>query len=87
MYYVYVLCNSSSKEMYVGFTSDLKARIRSHNLGLNRSTKRKEGFWNLIYYEAFKSESDARKREKRLKQHGRARQELFKRLAESTKEC
>ena len=86
MYYVYVICNIQSKELYVGYTKDLKRRLEEHNSKQNRSTRRKSE-WRLIYYEAFLSKSDATTRESKLKQHGRARQELFKRLEESISEC
>lgn len=43
------------------------------------ATNRKEGEWILIYTEAYRSKSDSVARELRLKHHGRAKQELFKR--------
>ena len=87
MYYVYVLCSTHTKELYVGYTSDLRRRLKEHLEGRNRSTRRTEGSWRLIYYEAFLEKSDAFKREQRLKEHGRARQELFKRLQASLNGC
>ncbi len=62
MYYVYVLCGEGGK-LYTGYTADLKARIKAHNTGKVKTTK--SGSYELVYYEAFKSEKDARKREKR----------------------
>jgi predicted GIY-YIG superfamily endonuclease len=58
-------------------------RLFEHNSGKNKSTKRKSGTWLLVYYEAFLSEKDALSREKKLKSHGKSKQELFKRLRHS----
>jgi putative endonuclease len=55
-----------NKELYIGYTSDLKNRIKEHNQGLNFSTKRYTP-WEIIYYEACKEKTDARRREKYLK--------------------
>ena len=77
-YYVYVLCNEAN-ERYIGFTSDLKKRLASHNGGLNVSTK--GHVWRVIYFEAYLSESDARKRELSLKKSGKGRALLFARIS------
>ncbi len=65
MYYVYILkmCN---KQLYTGFTSDLKRRLKDHESGKVKSTKLRRPL-QLIHYEAYKLESDARRREKFLK--------------------
>lgn len=54
-------------------------RLDEHHKGKVFST---EGFleFNLVYYEAYISERDARIREKRLKYFGKAYQELKKRI-------
>ena len=83
MYYVYLIRNNVSKENYIGFTGDVERRLKEHNGGKNQSTNRQEGEWVLVYYEAFRSEKDARNREERLKAHGRSKQELYKRVEES----
>ena len=62
MFYVYVLESLKSKNLYVGFTNDLKKRVQEHNRGLNFST-RPYMPWKIIYYEACLSEKDARRRE------------------------
>ncbi|MBW3569211.1 GIY-YIG nuclease family protein [Candidatus Parcubacteria bacterium] len=64
--YVYVLSSNYSKKLYVGFTTDLRKRVAEHNKGLNFSTKAYAP-WKLLYYEAHRSEADARRREKYLK--------------------
>ena len=78
MYYVYLL-KSEQGNKYIGYTSDLKRRCEEHNKGLNQSTKGQK--WSLIYYEAFREESDARRRERGLKQSGQARRWLYDRVA------
>lgn len=66
MFYAYVLQSEKNKEIYIGFTSDLKNRLLEHNQGLNFSTKRYKP-WKLVYYEACIEKSDAQRREKYLK--------------------
>ncbi|HEV7424460.1 MAG TPA: GIY-YIG nuclease family protein [Candidatus Paceibacterota bacterium] len=66
MFYIYILESTKDKNLYIGYTSDLKNRIKEHNQGLNFSTKR-YGTWKIIYYEACREETDARRREKYLK--------------------
>jgi len=39
MFYVYVLESKKEKELYIGFTTDLRRRIAEHNSGKNKSTK------------------------------------------------
>ena len=70
MYYVYIIKNSKTSKIYIGSTNNLKRRIKEH------SNKKPE----LIYYEAYKSEMDARERERKLKQRGQAVRRLKERL-------
>ena len=65
-YYVYVLQSDLAGDLYVGYTSDLKKRFLEHNHGLNFSTKSKRP-WQVIHYEAYLNETDAKRREKYLK--------------------
>ena len=74
MYYVYVLKDPNTNELYYGYTSDLKRRWGEHQ------TKE---HWQLVYYEAYHSERDARAREQHLKHYGQARTHLKKRLTGS----
>lgn len=48
--------------IYVGSTSDLRQRFKSHNNGENLSTKGYKPF-KLIFYEAYLSKKDALRRE------------------------
>jgi len=73
MYYVYLIKNHSEKQTYLGYTNNLKRRLREHN------DKKPE----LIYYEAYKSEKDAREREMKLKQRGQSVRRLKEKLKDS----
>jgi putative endonuclease len=84
MWYVYMIQNSNSKEYYFGFTSNLEKRLESHNTGKNPSTKRLQGIWELVYYEAFQDESLARERERKIKSHGNAKREIIRRAVKNT---
>ncbi len=66
MYYVYLLQSRDTGKIYTGFTANLKERIRKHLSKGVYSTKRM-GTVRLIFYEAFLSEKDARRRENYLK--------------------
>ena len=80
MYYVYVL-QSSSGDLYIGCTSDLRERVERHNDGNTYSTRNRS--WQVVYYEAYRAKKDAILRERRLKQDGRARYQLMLRLSGS----
>ena len=66
MYYTYVLESKKDRKRYIGFTGDLKKRIKDHNDGLNKATRDRRPFI-LIYYEACLDKESAIKREKYLK--------------------
>jgi len=65
-YYVYILLSLYDKNFYIGLTNDLKRRLSEHKQGKNISTAKRLPL-RLIYYEAFTSEKDARRREKYFK--------------------
>ena len=79
MWSVYLI-RHTSEELYFGVTNNLKRRIREHNNAGKKFTTRVDGSWKLVYAEAYASETDARRREARLKDHGRAKQELLRRI-------
>ncbi|MGB1247790.1 MAG: GIY-YIG nuclease family protein, partial [Chitinophagales bacterium] len=66
MYYVYVLKSNNHWRFYVGFTQNIKKRLKEHNNGYTKSTK---GYrpWSLFFFEEIPTRIDARKREKYLK--------------------
>lgn len=66
MFYVYILFSKKDEKLYTGFTPDLKNRIKKHNLGYVLATRNRRPL-NLIYYESYLLESDAKRREKFLK--------------------
>jgi putative endonuclease len=79
MYYVYLLkLNNTKKNFYIGFTNDLRRRIKEHSLGNTKTTKNRDP--ELIYYEAFNNKYLALKREKGLKSSGSVYNSLLKRL-------
>ena len=65
MFYTYVLrCNDD--ELYVGSAADLRRRLAQHRAGRVRATAHRLPV-RLEYYEACRSELNARAREKQLK--------------------
>jgi len=67
MYTVYVLYNVNYDKIYIGFTSDLEARLKSHNeLGKKGWTIRYRP-WKILHTEVFEIKQGAMKREKELK--------------------
>ena len=76
MYYVYILKSKKDNNLYTGFSSNLKERVKWHTEGRSQATK-----WRLpielIYYEAYKDKKDATRRELFLK-NGRGREIIQK---------
>ncbi|MBI4089709.1 MAG: GIY-YIG nuclease family protein [Candidatus Levybacteria bacterium] len=66
MYYVHVLQSLKNKSLYIGYTFDLKKRFSEHNKGESLATKPFRPY-KIIFYEAFLSKMDAKRREKYLK--------------------
>uniref|UniRef100_A0A831YYU9 GIY-YIG nuclease family protein n=1 Tax=candidate division WWE3 bacterium TaxID=2053526 RepID=A0A831YYU9_UNCKA len=66
MYFVYVLKSLQFKTRYVGSTEDLNKRLKEHNSGKVRYTKGRKP-WELIWKEAYKTKTEAIKRERFLK--------------------
>jgi putative endonuclease len=66
MYYTYVLLSKKDNNFYVGYTDDLKNRIKLHNAGRVKSTAYRLPIL-LIYYESCLNKFDAIKRERYLK--------------------
>ena len=67
MFTVYVLFSKVHSKIYIGCTSDLAMRLRSHNELATKGYTVKFRPWQVIYSEEFSSKSDALKREKELK--------------------
>ncbi|HYJ04735.1 MAG TPA: GIY-YIG nuclease family protein [Chthoniobacterales bacterium] len=66
VFYVYVLRSQSDSGFYIGFSTNLRARLRQHQNGASFATK-SCGPWKLIYYEAYLNQEDALGRERYLK--------------------
>ncbi|OGK52311.1 hypothetical protein A2966_03395 [Candidatus Roizmanbacteria bacterium RIFCSPLOWO2_01_FULL_41_22] len=64
-YYVYLLLLKTG-DIYTGFTSDLKRRLKHHESGGVVSTKYQRPV-KLVHYEAYLEKEDAQRREKFLK--------------------
>lgn len=84
MFYTYILFSERDKELYTGFSPDLKSRFKAHINGFVKATKHRRPL-KLIYYEAYSRQLDARRREKYLK-GGNGRGELKVQLKEILQE-
>jgi putative endonuclease len=82
MYYLYVLKSNKDGNAYIGSTNDLERRMQEHNNGEVQSTKPRRPL-ELVYYEAYKAQKDARLRESKLKLKSRAYAQLRKRIEQS----
>ncbi len=82
MFYVYVIQSKKTKDLYFGFTTDLEKRLEVHNQGKNISTKFGVP-WEIVFCEGYRSEKDARMREKALKHYGNSRTHVKKRIKNS----
>lgn len=69
MFYVYILQSKADEGRYIGFSTDLRRRLKEHQAGKSFATSYR-GPWLLIYYEAYWEEADALGREKYLKSGG-----------------
>ena len=82
MYYVYLIKSKKHGKIYTGYTSDLRRRLAEHNRG--KSVYTRNGIpWQLVYYEAYASKEDARKRERSLKLRAKAYAQLRRRISKS----
>lgn len=74
MYYVYILFSRKDRMLYIGYATDLKIRLQRHKNGLVAATKNRLPI-ELIHYEAYLTQSDAKRREVFLK-GGKGHEEL-----------
>ena len=84
MYYVYILFSEKDRQFYIGYTDNLRSRLKAHQGGFVKATKHRRPL-KLIYYEAYLKESDAKRREKYFK-GGNGRNDLKIQLNDSLKE-
>ncbi|MDD2703233.1 MAG: GIY-YIG nuclease family protein [Candidatus Omnitrophica bacterium] len=66
MYFVYVLYSGEDRKFYIGYTENLNRRLSEHKSGNVYSTSRIKNPI-LVYYEAYISCEDARRREQYFK--------------------
>lgn len=66
MFTVYILQSLKDNKYYIGYTSNLEARLSDHFNGKTKSLKGRLPV-NLVYTEVFSTKSDAIKREKQIK--------------------
>lgn len=78
MYFVYLLENKINLRWYIGFSEDLKTRLKQHNAKKGAKFTKTET-WKLIYFECYANKKDAIGREKFLKS-GSGRKYLKKQL-------
>ncbi len=66
MFYLYILKSQKNSSFYIGACHNIEKRIKLHNQGLVKSTK-KYIPWDIIYIESYDNLKSARKREFQLK--------------------
>jgi len=67
MFTVYVLYSKSFNKIYIGFTSDIKQRLLSHNKLAKKGYTVKYRPWVIVLTEQFETKAEAMSREKSLK--------------------
>ena len=76
MHHVYILrCRDNS--LYVGYTQNVEARVRAHNMGLGAAHTFKHGPVELVYSETHPTRLDACRRERQLKRWTRKKKEAL----------
>jgi len=68
IYKVYILQSLKNKRYYIGHTDNLNSRLKRHNMGLVKSTKRYLP-WQIVYVEEYNSRSEAYQREMEIKSY------------------
>lgn len=77
-YYVYIL-QCTKGELYIGYTSNLKKRLKAHENGKGSRFTRSRLPVKLMYSEKYQSRKEAMERERMLKKKNRAyKMELIK---------
>lgn len=70
-FYVYILTNENNTALYVGFTDNLKARLKQHKSKNNNGFTGKYNIGKLVYFEKTKYANNGIKREKQIKHWNR----------------
>ena len=86
MSFVYFLvAKPKYKISYIGWTNNLKKRLKEHNEGKGAKFTRGRK-WKLIYYEVVKNKSTALKREYELKKNRKLRNLIKKKFLKKINE-
>ena len=75
-WHVYIV-RCRDKSLYTGISTDIEARLKKHNAGTGAAYTRSRRPVSLIWSEAVKSESKARKREAEIKSWKKSEKEEF----------
>jgi putative endonuclease len=67
MYTVYALYSPTYNKIYIGFTSNIEERLKSHNSLATKGYTVRYRPWILVYSETHESKAGAMSREKQLK--------------------
>ena len=78
-YYIYIMA-SKSGTLYVGSTNNIISRVYEHKNGLLEGFTKKYGCNRLLYYEIFKTESEALNRELQIKKYNRKKKQVLIKL-------
>ena len=70
--YTYVL-KCADGGLYTGYTTDLEARVATHNAGKGAKYTKTRRPVELVYYEVFASKNEAMKREAAIKKLSRTK--------------
>ena len=66
-YYCYILSNKNRTVLYIGYTDNLKRRLKQHKTSNGSGFSKKYNVNELIYFEEFDENREARNREAQLK--------------------
>jgi putative endonuclease len=64
---VYVLYSIKHDKIYIGFSSNIEARLAAHNADNGKGYTHAYRPWKVIHTERFETKAEAQKREKQLK--------------------
>ena len=67
MFMVYVLHSPTYDKIYIGYSSNIEERLRSHNALGTKGWTLKYRPWVLVHTESFETKREALRREKQLK--------------------
>jgi len=71
-FYTYIPTNKGHTVLYIGFTNDLKKRIKQHKYPSSKGFAKKYNASKLIWFESTQYVNNAIKREKQIKKWNRA---------------